>query len=396
MPRLRRACAAILVLATVLGTLALAATPPLAHAGSPRWRDAEAAGGRVALRGGLGLLELAGTAEERGRQHARLAGRQIADLLAVMRFNPAGTIHADRLAGCIAAIRPEDRAELAAIAAGTGIPERELLDANATIETMCSAVVRVPPGGPPVIARNMDFFPPGPLGQATVLQVARAPGRHAYAAVTWPGMVGVISGLNDAGLTACILLNWHGAQVQPGEPLPLRVRQLLAGCADVDQAVAALGASPVGSRHYVLLADRRRAVLAWWTPDGLRLDLPRDGWLVATNLERAGGRPVAGDARGACLLACTADAPADPDPAWFRSVVTAGYMPHLNAQAMVFRPAERRLELALAEGGRPAALQPWTSVDLGAILDGAPVTTAQPVALPPAAPRRHYRLGGPE
>lgn len=386
-PRLRQAASAILVAATLLAAFVLAGLPMLGHAGLAAWKPAKAQGGRLEIEQGLGILTLDGAPARRGAQMAALVGQQGADLLAVMRLNPkAFATDQDRLARVLAATRASDRAEIAAFAAASGLPEDAVLLANATIETMCSAVAHVPSA---TVARNMDFFPPGPLGQATLLQIVREPGRKAYAAVSWPAMFGVISGMNEAGLSACILLNWHGDEPPAGEPLAFRVRSILQDCGDVASALAALAASPVGSRHYVLFADAHDAAISWWTPSGPRVDRPRDGWLVASNALRADGAPVRDDRRGACLTAaCTALGQQPPDESWFRRVVSASYMPLLNAQAMVLDHRQRRLDLALARGLQPAALRGWLRIELGALLDAGGPASIRP--LPAEPPMRHY------
>jgi hypothetical protein len=387
-----RALALMLTLGTVLVAVGLACGPLMTHAGAAAWRPGTALGGRLAVVDGLALLELSGPPELRGRQAAALVGHQGADLLAVMRWNPREPLaNQPRRAAVLAATRAGDRAEIDAFAAATGLDAEAVLRANATIETLCSAVVHLPSAR---VARNMDFMPAGPLGQATLVQVVREAGRHSYAAVGWPAMSGVISGLNDAGLSACILLNWKAGQPPPGEPLAFRVRAILQDCADVAAGLAAMAASPVGSRHYVLLADGRDAAVAWWAPDGLHVDRPgADGWLVASNGPRDGATPVAGDRRGDHLGRRCAALQAAPDPAWFRRVVSASYMPWLNAQAMVFDLRPRHLELAVAKGTRPAALRPWHVIELGPVLDGAPVDQAVVRRLPAERPMPHYVLG---
>lgn len=389
-PRLRHIGSAFLVAATLLAACVLASLPMLGHAGLAAWKPADALGGRLVVEQGLGILVLDGSPEQRGAQMAALAGRQGSDLLAVMRLNPkAFAADQDRLARVLASTRPSDRAEISAFASASGLSENAVLLANATIETMCSAVAHIPSA---TVARNMDFFPPGPLGQATLLQIVREPGRRTYAAIGWPAMIGVISGMNDAGLSACILLNWKGEDPPPGEPLAFRVRSILQECGDVASAIAALGAAPVGSRHYVLFADHADAAVAWWTPDGLRIDRPRDGWLVASNWIRADGEPRVDDRRGRCLMdACTALGSTAPDGRWFRRVLSASYMPLLNAQAMVLLHRERRLELALASGLRPAARRPWLRIELGPLLDGAAADAATAEILPAEPPMPHYR-----
>lgn len=385
-------CTAILFGLSALAALVLAGLPLLAHAGEADWRPGEALGGRLAVVEGLPILELSGDPATRGRQAAALVGRKGADLLAVMRLNPmAPATDPQRLAAILAATRPGDRAELTAIAEAIGRPVDEVLLANATIETLCSAVAHLPSGR---VARNMDFFPPGALGRASVLQIVREPGRRSYAAISWPAMAGVISGMNDAGLSACILLNWKGGDPPPGEPLAFRVRAILQDCGDVASAVAALGAAPVGSRHYVLLADARSAAVAWWTPEGMQVDKPQGDWLVASNWIRENGAPRADDERGGCLLRhCTALGSTAPDATWMRRVLSSSYLVGLNAQAMVLDQRQRRLELAVAHDDLgPATSQSWWSIALGPLLDGAPAGQAQVQRLPPEAQLPHYLL----
>lgn len=386
---MKRLLAAALVLATLVIATGFAGMPMLAHARDVRWQPGEALGGRLAVVEGLALLELSGTPEQRGRQAAALVGRQGADLLAVMRWTPQEVVaDKERRAAVLGATRASDRAELDAFAAATGADRDALLRANATIETMCSAVAHVPSA---TVARNMDFFPADALGPATMAQVVREPGRRSYAAVGWPAMAGVISGINDAGLSACILLNWKGGDPAPGEPLAFRVRAILQDCADVEAGLAAMRAAPVGSRHYVLLVDARTAAVAWWAPDGPHVDRPSaDGWLVASNWIRDGSGPRADDERGGSLVSACAALTAAPDATWFRRVLSASYMTGLNAQAMVLSSRDRRLELAVAEGLTPAALGGWHVVELGPLLDGAAVDTARVVRLPAETPMPHY------
>jgi hypothetical protein len=62
----------------------------------------------------------------------------------------------------------------------------------------------------------------------------------------------------------------------------------------------------------------------------------------------------------------------------------------LNAQAMVLSSRHRPLELAVAEGLTPAALNVWHAVELGPLLDGVTVDKAVVVRLPAETPMRHY------
>ena len=71
----------------------------------------------------------------------------------------------------------------------------------------CSTLAATAPatkGGKPLLARNLDFFPLGILDRYGLIALYRPDGMHAFASVTWPGLCGVLSGMNDAGLALAV------------------------------------------------------------------------------------------------------------------------------------------------------------------------------------------------
>ncbi len=54
--------------------------------------------------------------------------------------------------------------------------------------------------GSPLFGRNFDFPPFELLDRYGVVTVTRPEGRHAFVSVGFPGLIGVLSGMNDAGL----------------------------------------------------------------------------------------------------------------------------------------------------------------------------------------------------
>jgi hypothetical protein len=212
-------------------------------------------------------------------------------------------------------------------------------------------------------------------------------GRHALVSVGWPGTAGVVSGINDAGLTACILLNHHGIGRAGGEPILMRIRTLLETCSSVDEAVTAFAASPVASGHYVLLADGATAAVTWQEPDGPRRHDPTNGWLACSNGTRD-PHGMAADERGTTLQQLIGQG--EPDPAWMRQSLTSTYLKGINAQAMVFTPATRTLELALGSSHAPAALQSWRRIELAGLLAGDGPDTVPVCDLAKSRPLTHF------
>jgi len=354
------------------------------------WQD-----GRSVTLSGLTLAEFSGTPAALGDQCGHVFASRIRHLLAAVMIPNQDPQRLERLAQGIPA---GYRAELAALAAAAGVSGPALTRANLIVDTMCSVVVRLGDDAlhrPLRLGRNLDFSPADQLGPGTVISVLRQPGKHVVVSVGWPGCTGVVSGMNDAGLTVGVLIHLGAGSVEPatGTPLCYRVRALLEDAASCAEAVAQFAASPVASTNYVVIADAAQAVVVWQDAGMLKRTDPNQGWLFCTNgaLDAARGGPD--DPRGRCLRAlAAASTTGDVDTAWLRRSLAAVYLRSLNAQAMVLVPGERHLQLALGTSSHPAALSSYHELDLAPLFAGAAITAAVPTVLGPVVqPPAHFQ-----
>ncbi len=362
----------------------------LGRVSAQEWQPGTTTNGQLVITKGLPLALVSGSPTDIGSAEGVLFRDRIKPLLGLMSLQPRLVIarRSAAFAATIAAISADDRARLTALGVASEVDPKLLIEANALVDAQCSAVVALPREGQPLrVARNMDFFPATVLGPGTLIEIVRLTGCRPYAAVAWPGSSAIVSGMNDAGLVACILLNQSGPELPGAEPVGLRLAAILQHDRDVASAVARFAATPVASSHYVLLADATTATIVWQAADGLHRDDPVNGWLTGTNGERRDHQPQ--DARGTCLRGLVAAGPR-ADAGWMRQVLSASYMPAINAQAMVFIPATRSLELAIGTGAKPAALEPWRRIELGEVLDGGDLTTVPVEVVPASMPLRHY------
>ncbi|MHC4249517.1 MAG: C45 family autoproteolytic acyltransferase/hydrolase [Planctomycetota bacterium] len=182
--------------------------------------------------GGIRVLRLEGTPTERGYAHGYHLAREVMQL-----FNRyGGMIARDRgryenairrevrerfrfpkevreeVAGMLAGVRARLGHEGLATFLGRPIDETDLLAVQALPDwypLACSSFVAwgsLAPGGP-VVGRNLDFFVHPVLLENHVIIVNANSGsdnaaRRAWATVTWPGLVGALTGMNEDGTVA--------------------------------------------------------------------------------------------------------------------------------------------------------------------------------------------------
>ena len=339
------------------------------------------------------IARYSGTPEKIGDEAGQDDPGRIRSLMRMMtlRTLPARWFHPQRVASLIAGISTDHRAEIHALARAASVSEASMLAANVLVDSQCSALVSPASEQQPLrVARNMDFFPATTLGRRTVLTIVRPAGKHAFASIGWPGFVGVVSGTNDAGLTACILVNHDSGYVPGGQPICFRMREMLEGCATVDEAVACFAAAPIASSHYVLLADATTSTLVWQGRDGLvHRDAPHNGWLACSNGRRSvDGLPL--DWRGRRLQSLGAGFSCDTvTEADMRQALTATYLTWINAQAMVFVPATKTLELAVGGMWHPAACSAWYRIELQPLFDDQPLSDVTVTTLASVPPLSH-------
>jgi hypothetical protein len=124
----------------------------------------------------------------------------------------------------------------------------------------CSAFVLGPGAtrdGHTLLGRAFDFEAGEQFDRDKVVFFVRENGAIPFASVAWPGLIGVMSGMNAEGVAVVV----NGARAREpraeGEPVVFALRDVLERARDVDEAVALLKAQPVMVSHLVLVADAK-------------------------------------------------------------------------------------------------------------------------------------------
>jgi isopenicillin-N N-acyltransferase-like protein len=109
--------------------------------------------------------------------------------------------------------------------------------------------------GHTLFARAFDFEAGDVFDRDKAVYFVRGDGVIPFASVAWPGLIGVMSGMNLEGVAVVV----HGARARTpltvGEPVVFMLRDVLERAHDTDEAIAILKSQTVMVSHIVIVAD---------------------------------------------------------------------------------------------------------------------------------------------
>lgn len=336
-------------------------------------------GAELRFIGNVPVAILTGTPEEIGRQHAELlAGpgkgmvefpKRFAERFGVEAFWPLVTQAGKTL---VSRAPKSHQQELAAIAANSDITSDQLAVGNTLLELRrlgCSAVVVEPSRsktGAPIFGRNFDFPTLGDLDQYSMVIVYRPEGKHAFASIGFPGLVGVISAMNDAGLAAGTLDVERSAdgsrKFNPmGEPLAFVFRRIMEECTTVDEAEKLLRSVKPTTWMNLTVCDRDGGATFEITPDHIERRNAENGIVRCTNHFRCDGMSVGEECWRYDALDIH-DLAGKVEVREIQLALDGANQGAMTLQTMIFEP--RDLTLHLAIGKPPVSLNKMEKIAL--------------------------------
>ena len=138
-----------------------------------------------------------------------------------------------------------------------------------------------------LIGRNFDFYAGDAFSEEKMIAFVHPDTGYKHALVTWPGMVGAVSGMNEKGLTVTINAGKSGIPFTARTPISLVAREILQYAATTDDAVRIARQRKVFVSESILVgsAVEREAILIEVSPRKLgvfRVD-PEHSLLMCTN-----------------------------------------------------------------------------------------------------------------
>ena len=357
-----------------------------------RFPEGALPGGSLAYEGGLPVLMVGGSPAEIGRAVGELAlrpGARMADYADdSLRHFRASWLRRPLLWMGRRLLRQapaEYLAELDAMTAASGVERERLVLGNTLFDikklVACSAfLVEASRSrtGSPMLGRNLDYPPQGYAHQYTLVTAYHPAGRKPFVGVGFPGLIGVLSGMNADGLALSVLevfqsRPFSGRLNLGGTPYAMCFRRILETCSKVEEARDTLQRVKRSTLFNLVVADRRRVAVLECTPRRVHERPAAGGVSLCTNhfcLDRlqpiwtrdvystyTRHRSLRGAERGSGTFG-VADLHA--------ALHAAGQDDTL--QTMVFEPGPLRLHLAF--GSLPASAGPLRTLEVGPLLAG--------------------------
>jgi predicted choloylglycine hydrolase len=384
----------ILFLPLALGTLASVAVTGEPEKEPFRFPEARLANAELKYRNDLPVLVVSGSPEEIGTAVGTLALKPAPRVLDYPR-DLLKMVHAEKTWGLFVLFGngmfrqfpPDYQKELEAMVKAAGADRNALVVGNTLFDlkkiVACSALMvekeRSATGGP-LLGRNLDYPSLGYVNQYSLVTVYRPAGKHAFAAIGFPGLVGCLSGMNDAGLSLAVLevfaLHADEKPVFDAEGIPYAqcYRKILEECTTIAEAKKLLEGLHRTTTTNLVLADTKGVAVFEVAPSRVEERGPEKGTLACTNhycttpLKREGAANVSLTFDRFDRLEQVRQGGGKLTPDDVRKELDAVNLGDQTLQTMVFEPATLRLHLSI--GKVPASQGELKALDLGPLFKG--------------------------
>jgi isopenicillin-N N-acyltransferase like protein len=136
-----------------------------------------------------------------------------------------------------------------------------------------------------IIGRNFDFYVGDEFARDKIIAFYKPSDGHKFAMITFGGMTGVLSGMNDQGLTVTINAAKSDVPTESATPVALVTREILQYASTIKEAyeIASKRKMFVAESFLIGSAKDGKAAIIEKTPEAIDLVEPTDNYILSTN-----------------------------------------------------------------------------------------------------------------
>lgn len=136
-----------------------------------------------------------------------------------------------------------------------------------------------------IVGRNFDFYMGDDFAENKMVCFVEPSDGYRFASISWPGMMGVLSGMNEKGLTVTINAARGAIPTSSAMPISLLVRQILQYAANIEEAYAIAAEFQTFVSESILIgsATGNCAVVIEKTPTRIAIFKPELSKLLCAN-----------------------------------------------------------------------------------------------------------------
>ncbi len=134
-------------------------------------------------------------------------------------------------------------------------------------------------------ARNFDFYVGDKFAEDKIVAFCKPDKGHRFAMIVWGGFTGVVSGMNDKGLTLTMNAAKSDIPYKAAEPISLIAREILQYAANIDEAytIANKRKAFVSEAFMISSAQDREIAIIEITPKATSLFRPETEFVIGPN-----------------------------------------------------------------------------------------------------------------
>ncbi|MEW4922214.1 C45 family peptidase [Algibacter sp. 2305UL17-15] len=137
-----------------------------------------------------------------------------------------------------------------------------------------------------LIGRNFDFYAGDDFAKEKIIAFVNPTEGHKFMSVTWGGMIGVVSGMNEHGLTVTINAGKSKIPLIAKTPISILNREILQYASNIDEAITIAKKRQVFVSESICIgsAKDKKAIIIEVSPENFGIyDVPNSNQLICSN-----------------------------------------------------------------------------------------------------------------